>query len=88
MLSAEVHCRLLLAASGMDVESYLSLLDEEKDSGFDDRYPPHQSMYTQSSKNGRPSTDSNNSNTVQSKSNNSNAESQTINVKKRGDTRF
>lgn len=63
----------VIAASGMDVESYLSLLDEEKDGDFDDRYPPHQSMYTQSSKGGRPSADSNNSNTVQGKSNNSNA---------------
>lgn len=63
----------VIAASGMDVESYLSLLDEEKDGDFDDRYPPHQSMYTQSSKSGRPGADSNNSNTVQSKSNNSNA---------------
>lgn len=63
----------VIAASGMDVESYLSLLDEEKDEDFDALYPPHQSMYTQSSKGGRPSADSNNSNTVQSKSNNSNS---------------
>lgn len=63
----------VIAASGMDVESYLCLLDEEKESDFDNLYPPHQSMYTQSSKGGRPSTDSDNPNTVQSKANNSNA---------------
>lgn len=63
----------VIAASGWDVEAYLSLLNEEKDVDFDSLYPPHQSMYTQSSKGGRPSTDSDNPNTVQSKSNNSNA---------------
>lgn len=70
----------VVAASGVDVETYLALLDEEKDNGFDEKYPPHQSMYTQSGKanntssdTGRPTVDSGNENTIQSKTNNSNA---------------
>lgn len=64
----------VVAASGMDVETYLALLDEEKENKFDEKYAPHQSMYTQSNKSGgRPSEDSNNPNTVKSRANNSNA---------------
>lgn len=65
----------VIAASGMDVESYLSMLDEEKELKFDIKYQPHQSMYTQSNKDsGRPENENpTNENTVQSKSNNSNA---------------
>lgn len=66
----------VVAASGMDIETYLTLLDEEKDNNFDSKYTPHQSMYTQSGKSnetGRPTSDSDNPNTVQSKTNNSNA---------------
>ena len=66
----------VVAASGVDVETYIALLDEEKENDFDLKYTPHQSMYTQSGKSkesGRPTSDSNNSNTVQSKTNNSNA---------------
>lgn len=63
----------VVAASGMDIESYLSLLDEEKELKFDEKYPPHASMHTQSNKNGRPTKDdSTNENTLQSKGTNGN----------------
>ena len=64
----------VIAASGIDVESYLSLLDEEKEQKFDERYQPHASMHTQSSssnKGGRPSISDGqitNENTLKSKS--------------------
>ena len=69
----------VIAASGMDIESYLSLLDEEKEQKFDEKYMPHASMHTQSSsddKGGRPSIsdgDVKNENTLASKSINGNA---------------
>lgn len=63
----------VVAASGWDVEAYLSLLNEEKDNDFDSIYPPHQSMYTQSNKVGRPDVESDNPSTIQNKSNNANA---------------
>ena len=69
----------VIAASGMDVESYLSLLDEEKELNFDEKYMPHASMHTQSSsdnKGGRPSIsdgDVKNENTLASKGINGNA---------------
>lgn len=69
----------VIAASGMDVESYLSLLDEEKELNFDEKYMPHASMHTQSSsdnKGGRPSisdSEVKNENTLASKSINGNA---------------
>lgn len=69
----------VIAASGMDVESYLSLLDEEKELNFDEKYMPHASMHTQSSsdnKGGRPSisdSEVKNENTLASKDINGNA---------------
>ena len=69
----------VIAASGMDIESYLSLLDEEKEQKFDEKYMPHASMHTQSAtdnKGGRPSIsdgDVKNENTLASKSINGNA---------------
>ena len=69
----------VIAASGMDVESYLSLLDEEKELNFDEKYMPHASMHTQSSsdnKGGRPSisdSEVKNENPLASKSINGNA---------------
>lgn len=69
----------VIAASGMDVESYLSLLDEEKELNFDEKYIPHASMHTQSSsdnKGGRPSisdSEVKNENTLASKGINGNA---------------
>ena len=69
----------VIAASGMDVESYLSLLDEEKELNFDEKYMPHASMHTQSSsdnKGGRPSisdSEVKNENTLASKGINGNA---------------
>lgn len=64
----------VVAASGMDIETYMALLDEERENKFDELYPPHKSMYTQSGKeSGRPTEDSTNSSTIQGKTNNSNA---------------
>ena len=67
----------VIAASGMDIESYLSLLDEEKEEKFDEKYLPHASMHTQSSKdNGRPSIsagDATNESTIQNKGQNGNS---------------
>ena len=65
----------VIAASGMNVDGYLSLLDYEQEHSFDEKYPPHQSMYTQSGRSepGRPEvSDPTNTNTVMSKSENGN----------------
>lgn len=67
----------VIAASGIDIESYLSLLDEEKELKFDEKYPPHASMHTQTANDrGRPSIsddDVTNNNTLISKGNNGNS---------------
>lgn len=67
-----------VAASGFGVEAYLSLLDEEVENKFEEKYPIHMTSYTSSgkdteSKSGRPTDDnSGNDNTLKSKSQNSN----------------
>jgi hypothetical protein len=63
----------VVAASGVSIDAYMSLLDEEKENDFDQKYPPHMSMYTNNGENsGRPSTDSKNPQTVQTKTNGGN----------------
>jgi len=64
----------VIAASGFNVDAYLSLMDDEIERGFDEKYKPHQTSYTLSKKNnGRPEIDNpTNPNTIQSKANNSN----------------
>ena len=73
----------LIASTGVDVDTYLSVLDEEIDNGIFEKYKPHMTSYTLSSKDstitdksaGRPESEETptNENTVQSKSNNSNS---------------
>lgn len=64
----------VIAASGFNVDAYLSLMDEEIERGFDEKYKPHQTSYTLSKNDdGRPEIDNpTNPNTLQSKANNSN----------------
>lgn len=62
----------LIAASGVDPDAYLSVLDEEIDKGIFEKYKPHPTSYTLS-KGGRPEVESpTNENTIQSKGNSSN----------------
>ena len=64
----------LIAATGINPNVYLSLMDFEREHKFDEKYTPHQSMYTQSNKSGRPEVaDATNENTIISKNNNSNS---------------
>lgn len=74
----------LLASTGVDPDAYLSVLDEEIDNKIFEKYLPHMTSYTfngvnagntdsESSKGGRPETDTPTDNTVKSKNNNGNA---------------
>jgi hypothetical protein len=64
----------VVAATGMDADAYMSLMDYEREQDFIMLYPPHQSMYTQSgSTGGRPSIESDNPRTVQTKTNGANS---------------
>lgn len=69
----------LVASTGVDVESYFSVLDEEIENGIFEKYKPHQTSWTTNGKTadyksgGRPEVESpTNENTIQSKSNQSN----------------
>ena len=66
----------LVASTGVDVDSYLSVLDEEIENGIFEKYQPHKTAYTLSSSDnngGRPEeTNPTNENTLKSKANNSN----------------
>ena len=63
-----------IASTGWNVEAYLALMDDEKEDGFEEKYPVHQTSYTMSGKDaGRPSDNtSQNENTIKSKTNGSN----------------
>lgn len=74
----------LLASTGVDPDAYLSVLDEEIDNKIFEKYLPHMTSYTfngvnagntdsESSKGGRPETDTPSDNTVKSQNNNGNA---------------
>lgn len=75
--------QFLIASTGIDVDKYLSILDEEIDDNLFEKYKPHQTSYTLSKNDtskekkeaGRPTLDGStkNENTIQSKSNNSNS---------------
>ena len=67
---------LWASAAGISSEVFYALLDEELDNDIENKYPVHQTSYTQSYKStGRPSNDSpTNDNTIQSKTNNSNSQ--------------
>lgn len=66
----------LVASTGVNPEVYFNILDEEIDNKIFDKYLPHQTSYTLSSKNntgGRPeNADPTSSSTIQTKANNSN----------------
>lgn len=65
----------LIAASGVDPEIYMSVMDCEIDEGLFEKYIPHQTSYTLSSSEeaGRPTSDNPSDNTVKSQSNNGNS---------------
>ena len=74
---------LWAAACGISPDAFFALLDEEKENGIEQKYPPHQTSYTLSNKDsgdnsfngakgGRPITDRPTDNTVRSRSNNGN----------------
>lgn len=67
----------LIASTGVSPEVYFNILDEEIENKIFDKYTPHQTSYTMSSKSnnagGRPSIDNpTNESTIKSQSNNSN----------------
>lgn len=70
---------MLVASSGVNPESYFSVLDYEKAMNYEDKYPPHLTSYVMSSKDnsdnkgGRPEDDTSiNDNTIKSKISGSN----------------
>lgn len=63
-----------IAACGIRPDAYYALLDEEYANHIYDKYKPHQTSYTLSTKTvGRPTTDTPTENTVRSRTNNGNA---------------
>lgn len=64
----------LVAATGISPEVYFNILDEEVDNKIFDKYLPHQTSHTLSTKdmNGRPVTDTPTENTLKSRNNNGN----------------
>lgn len=66
-----------ISSTGMNIEAYLSLMNMEIEENWSEKYKPHATSFTMSNdtKGGRPeNTDSTNSNTIQSKTSNSNAQ--------------
>lgn len=69
--------KFLIASTGTDPDIYLSVMQDELDEGIFDKFKPHQTSYTMSSKDtentgGRPTTDTPSENTVKSRNNNGN----------------
>ena len=67
----------VVASTGMNIDSYLSLMDWERAQRFEEKYPPHVTSYTASYSDkepGRPSTDSKNPSTIKTGEHNGNAE--------------
>lgn len=64
--------QMWIAATGINPQAYLSLMDEELEEDFENKYPLHKTSYTHTDKSGgRPSEDNpTNENTIQSKTNN------------------
>ena len=75
--SASGSLTFLIAASGVDPDTYLSVMDYEIDEGYFEKYLPHQTSSTISKNDtvgGRPGIDSpTNENTIASKTNNGNS---------------
>ncbi|WP_255233933.1 hypothetical protein [Bacillus altitudinis] len=63
-----------IAATGWNPDAYISLMEYEKQEKFDEKYPVHETSFTLSKdkKAGAPEKDSQNENTIKSKTNNSN----------------
>lgn len=71
--------RFLIASAGVDVDVYLSAMNEEIADGYDEKYLPHQTSYTYTGENnsednegGRPETDNPTDSTLNSRDNNGN----------------
>ena len=76
-LQGKGSLRAWIASTGFNSDAYLSLMDMELEEDFENKYPVHQTSFTQSSKDknngGRPEIDSPSSeSTISSKANNSN----------------
>ena len=65
----------LIASTGVDVDAYFAVLDDEIANGIYDKYKPHETSYTlsKSEETGRPTTDNPTDNTVKSQNNNGNS---------------
>lgn len=67
----------LIASTGISPEVYYSVLDDEIENGIFDKYQPHKTSYTMSSKDsvgGRPTTDNPTDNTISTRTNNGNGQ--------------
>lgn len=64
----------LVASTGVDVDAYFAVLDDEISNGIYEKYQPHQTSYTLSKngESGRPTTDTPTDNTIKSQNNNGN----------------
>lgn len=77
-LQGKGSLRAWIASTGFSSEAYIELMNMELDEGFDDKYPVHQTSFTQSSKDaeskvGRPENENpTSSSTITSKQNNAN----------------
>jgi hypothetical protein len=62
-----------IITSGFNADSYISLMEEELEEDFEGRFPVHQTAFTKSSNDNKPSEDNpTNENTIKTKSNNAN----------------
>lgn len=76
-MDAAGSIKFLIASTGVDPDTYLSVMQDELDEGIFEKFTPHQTSYTMSSKDtdntgGRPTTDNPSENTVRSNNNNGN----------------
>ena len=65
----------LIASTGVDVDAYFAVLDDEIANGIYDKYKPHETSYTlsKSEDSGRPTIDNPTDNTIKSQNNNGNS---------------
>ena len=65
----------LVASTGVDVDAYFAVLDDEIANGIYEKYQPHKTSYTMSKDDdvGRPTTDNPTDNTIKSQNNNGNS---------------
>ena len=64
-----------MASTGVDVDAYFAVLDDEIANGIYEKYQPHKTSYTMSKDDevGRPTTDNPTDNTIKSQNNNGNS---------------